>query len=273
MPPALRADLHTHSVHSDGFRTPSELAVRAAKLKLDAVALTDHDTASGVAEMAEAGKNVGVQVLPGIELSAYSDTEIHILGYNMDLSPNGYFCAKIKEFGQARIERMRKIIENLRGMGFLLDFEEVAAFAVTSVSRAHIAMLMARKGYVPSAQDAMELYLAEGRPAYVAFYRLPPEEAIATVLKGGGVPVLAHPGRLHMRQTEISLLLNGLRDAGLAGIESGYFAHANSQVRFFRSEARRLGLINTKGSDFHLNEKQPMDYIIDKKTAEVLGIR
>jgi len=270
--PTPRADLHTHSVHSDGFRTPTELAARAARLRLDAVSLTDHDTVGGVAEMTAAGAKEGIRVLPGIELSAYGDIEIHILGYNMDLSGGGYFCAKIKEFGQARIQRMRKIIENLNGLGFPLTFEEVAAFAVTSVSRAHIAMLMAQKGYVPSAQDAMDLYLAEGRPAYVAFYRLPPEEAIAAVIKGGGVPVLAHPGRLHMHQTEIISLLNGLRGAGLMGIESGYFAHSKSQVRFFRAEARRLGLINTKGSDFHLHEKLPMDYALDKEAAKVLGI-
>jgi predicted metal-dependent phosphoesterase TrpH len=257
---------------SDGLKDIDYLVGRAETLRLDVTALTDHDTVAGVRAMAAAGAAAGIRVLTGIEISAFDGQEVHILGYNVDLSGNSPLVGSLQRMREARRERMRRIVANLNGMGFPMTFDEVCARARCSASRSHIAAVMVDKGYVDSVQRAVDLYLGIGRPAFVDFFVLPPAEAVSLVRGSGGVPVLAHPGRMTLAKTEFPGFIARLKDAGLMGIESAYPAHSKEQTKFFRAQARTFGLINTAGSDFHGVEKVLFSYELEKETVRALGL-
>ncbi|RLE07168.1 phosphatase [Candidatus Aerophobetes bacterium] len=240
-------DLHIHTIYSDGTYTPEEVVCKAKELGLVAISITDHDSVSGLEEAISAGKKLGVEVVPGVEMSTdIGEDEIHILGYYLNWKNDG-FLAKLKEFQAARVERNQKLVKKLESLGMRIDYDELKGLAPQGViSRLHIARLMVKKGYVSSIGAAFEEWLNPGRPAYVEKMKVSPFEVIKLILKVGGVPVLAHP-YLSKRDD----LIPDLVEAGLRGIEVYHSAHSPQVSEHYLKIAQRYHLLVTGGSDCH----------------------
>jgi len=249
-----RIDLHTHSSYSDGSLSPRELVQLAKERGLRAIALTDHDTVAGLEEAVAAGGELGVEVVPGVEVSAqYPPGTMHILGYYLHAS-HPELLGALKKLQQARAARNPKIIQRLQALGLEITTTEVLDLSSGQVGRPHIARALVNKGYVSSIDEAFSRYLKKGAVAYVEKFRFPPEEAIAMIRGAGGIAVLAHPFTLGMdKPDELALLVHELAEMGLEGIEVLYPGHTEEMVFIYEDVAKRLGLICTGGSDFHGN--------------------
>lgn len=250
---SYKADLHMHSVCSDGVLKPEALVEYAFKMGINAVSLTDHDTCDGTAKAMSAAARLGIDFLPGAELSANipdTDDDIHILAYCMDMSSDEsqrYFEA----MGEERRERARKTAHRLSGMGIKIDIEKVICEAGSSVGRPHIANELVRCGYVQNTGIAFDLYLKEGRPAYVPREKKDACETVEMIRRCGGVPVLAHPGIIPLSDEKTKSLIAELKEHGLEGLEVYYPAHRRNGFSIWKETALKYGLIMTGGSDFH----------------------
>ena len=246
-------DLHTHSVASDGSWKADDLVRECARIGLAAMSLTDHDTTAAISEAVSAGKQVGLEVIPGIEISGKFDTSgtLHILGYFLDPADEA-LQKGLEGFRSARDTRNPKIIDKLRGCGMDITYEEVIAEANGAVvGRPHIASVLLQKNYVRSVDEAFEKYLRRGGRAYVEKDTLPPEHAIGLIRAAGGVPVLAHPTFLYLKGAKEEKFFQRLVDAGLGGVETYYSRHSQDETRHYLDMAKRFDLAPTGGSDFH----------------------
>ena len=256
-------DLHAHSTQSDGSLTPTELVRHARNLGLRAVALTDHDTIAGNEEAARTAQRMGLEFVPGVEMSSYYPTgTMHILGYYIDFRNSG-LCQELARLQEVREQRNHVIAAKLKELGIPIEFEEVQRLAGPrgQVGRPHFARALVERGIVGSIDEAFERYLKKGAPAYSAKFRLPPAEAIDLIRRAGGLAVLAHPFTLHLdgdRERFISVLCE-LKDQGLSGIEARYSEHAPEQERLYEEAARQCGLLITGGSDFHGANKEGVE--------------
>ena len=251
-----RIDLHIHSNCSDGSFSPKQLVQLANKVGLRAIALTDHDTVAGVTEAVTAGKELGVEVVPGVEISAeYPAGTMHILGYYFDIS-NSELLKALEELQRARAERNPKIIERLQKLGLVITTTEVQNISGGQVGRPHIARALVERGYVSSIDEAFSRYLKKGGIAYVEKFRFPPQEAIAMIRRAGGLATLAHPFTLEIEDSrELTSLARELQEMGLEGIEVFYPDHTEEMTVLYYNISRELGLVSTGGSDFHGNLK------------------
>lgn len=247
-----RLDLHLHTTHSDGSLPPAEVLALAQKAAVSALAITDHDIVSGLPEAFEAGARLGIEVIPGIEISSrYEETELHILGYYLDWK-DPVLNRRLETVRAGRGVRNPMIVQRLNDLGLALTYEEVRALAGTeSVGRPHIARVLMAKGYVQSAKEAFDRYLAEGRPAHVARDLPEPAEAISWITEAGGIAVLAHPTWIRKSREGLETLCAQLKGAGLTGLEVHYSTHNPRQTADYLEIARRLDLLVTGGSDFH----------------------
>ncbi|OWA36896.1 phosphatase [Saccharibacillus sp. O16] len=248
-----RYDLHMHSTSSDGMNTPTELVRLAAERGLAGLALTDHDTAAGVAEAADEAKRLGLDFVPGVEISTRSGgKDIHMLGYGFDPA-DVTFMERLTGLRSVRDQRNDRILERLRELGVEITLEEVQERSGRplkpgeSVGRPHMADVLVRKGYAVDLRDAFDKYLAEGAAAYVSPPRISPREAAHWIREAGGVPVLAHPGLYG----DDDLVRAVLDDAKPSGIEVRHPDHgAEDEVRY-RKLADEYGLLTSAGSDYH----------------------
>jgi predicted metal-dependent phosphoesterase TrpH len=250
-------DLHAHSTASDGSFSPAEVVRLAKEAGLKAVALTDHDTTDGLAEAVAAGQELGVEVIPGVEISAqYTDDSMHILGYFLDFH-SGRLEERLAVLKQARKERNPKIIAKLNALGVKITMGQVERISGGGqIGRPHIARALLESGYVTSIQQAFDIYLKRGGKTYVAKFRFPPAEALEMIREDGGIPVLAHPFTLGLGSAAaLKELLQDLKALGLAGIEVFYADHTPEQEARYLKLARELGLLITGGSDFHGDNK------------------
>lgn len=246
-------DLHTHSTSSDGSLTPAQLVDLAATVRLDAVALTDHDTLDGISEARAAADRRGIELIPGVELSlAWDRGGMHMLVLWLEPT-SGPLQDRLAELQVARNGRNARIVDRLNELGLELTLEEIESEAGEgSVGRPHFAAVMVRKGYVPDIKTAFDEYLANGRPAYMPRYRLQPEDAIDLARQSGGVPILAHAHTLGLdNQHEVEELLERLVAAGLVGIECHYGSYDQAERAGYVAMASRFGLLPSGGSDFH----------------------
>ncbi len=248
-------DLHTHSTCSDGTLSPAGVVGAAADAGLAAVALSDHDTTAGVAEAAAAGEELGIEVIPAIELSAVSKTETHILGYFIDPSSET-LLRTLEHAREVRMRREREICEKLCSLGQPVTFEEVSALAGDDVvCRIHIARAMVNHGYVGSVGEAFARYLSSGRPAYSPTQALTDEEAVRTIKDAGGLAFVAHLNQTRLPLPELSEMLARLKRAGLDGVEGYYTEYTPEMRKEYISLAESLGLLLSGGSDFHGENK------------------
>ncbi|HPZ42431.1 MAG TPA: PHP domain-containing protein [Bacillota bacterium] len=243
----MQADLHIHTTYSDGLDPPEKIVSLAKSAGLGAIAITDHDTLDGIIPAVKAGKEQNLEVIPGIEVSSeYGGEEIHILGYLIRLN-HEELLDKLSLFRENRIDRIKKMIQKLRNLGFEVDLNRVLQISGSgSLGRPHLAAALLETGAVKSTAEAFNLYIGAGRPAYVPRYKLTPAEAIQLIHSAGGVPVLAHPGLNRSLQ-----LLGELKAAGLAGLEAYHPAHTREQAACLVRLAEANDLIVTGGSDYH----------------------
>ncbi len=211
------------------------------------IAITDHDVVDGIEPAQKRGKELGVEIIPGIEFTTEAfDTEIHILGYFID-HRHPALVEAITKIQKGRRERIFKICEKLKGLGVDLDPEKVLELAGNRApGRPHVARALVQEGFVEDFREAFDKYIDFHGPAYVSHYKLSPQEAVGLVVSAGGVPVYAHPGVSNCDQ-----IVPDLITAGLAGIEAYYSGHSRSQTRHYLNLAKKHGLLVTGGSDYH----------------------
>lgn len=242
----VRVDLHIHTSASDGMLAPRQVVESAKKAGVSIIAITDHDSVSGVDEAKSFGEKIGIEVLPAIELSVLCrGRKIHILGYLVDHNSAelGHYIDQLKD---NRLNRAVMILDRLQQAGFNLGIEEVLHESKGgSVSRVHIAMAMARCAKLESFAAAIE-YLKESSPYYIEKEMITAKEAIALIKRCHGVPVLAHPVL-----TGCEDLIPILIEAGIQGIEAAHSAHSPKDVARLTKIADDMGLVSTGGSDWH----------------------
>ncbi len=245
-------DLHTHSTFSDGSLTPEELVGLAANARLEAVALTDHDTTGGLPRFLASAACSGLRGITGVEISAeHHPGAMHILGYLFDPDHAG-LQEQLAQLRVGRTARNRQILEKLQALGLELTWDEVHALAGGEVvGRPHFARALIARGHVQDKAEAFSKLLARGRPAYAERFRLSPAASIQMIRAAGGVAVLAHPCSLKLGQKALRALLVELCAAGLGGLEVYHSEHNPSQTRLYHRLATELGLALTGGSDFH----------------------
>jgi predicted metal-dependent phosphoesterase TrpH len=246
-------DLHVHSNISDGTYSPEEVIRIALEKGVTAIALTDHDTVEGVERARTEGAAAGIEVVPGVEVSTQWDHGIlHMLGYFIDPhSPQ--LLQALDYLKNGRQERIPRIISKLKDCGVGISEDEVYDLAVGGVlGRPHVANVLVQKKYASTLQDAFDLYLKKGAPAYVEKAKLPAAEAIRVITQGGGLPVLAHPYSLREDDpARLQAIVAELKEYGLKGIEAYYPVHTDQQTAVYLNVAARLDLAATGGTDFH----------------------
>jgi len=256
--PAGGVDLHVHSTASDGTFSPPEILRMAREAGLAALAITDHDTLDGAKQALTEGIPPDLSFLTGVEISAappagFSITgSLHILGYGIELEDPELNLA-LKTLQDARRRRNPQILERLRSLAMTIREEDLArASGNSQTGRPHIAREMVRCGYAASIDDAFDRFLGFGKPAYVAKYRIPCQEAIERILAAGGIPVLAHPFLIpSLDQEGLRRLVAHLAGMGLGGIEVYYPGHSPVQVEQALLLAKESRLLITGGTDFH----------------------
>lgn len=254
-------DLHVHSTASDGTYSPSDLAVYAKQKGLQAIALTDHDTISGIEVCQKKGEEIGLTVIPGIEFTAeHWGKEVHILGYYIAYH-NEAFQKRLAELIKTRNKRNEQILEKLTQAGFPLTLDDLLEDATpdTVITRANIAKTMLRKGYIKSMDEAFKYYLGANCPYYVPRKRLTAHEAIELIHSVNGVAVLAHPMLYGYDYVDLTQLLRSLKDIGLDGVECLYSTHKKADTMHLLQVCSNFKLFPTGGSDFHGSNKPNLD--------------
>lgn len=249
----MAVDLHTHSTVSDGTRSPEEVMRLAAGAGLTAAALTDHDTLGGAARAGREAERLGLELIPGVELSCeWEPGTMHILVFFLSPGP-GPLQDRLAGLRDGREARNRVILDRLRELDMPVTEEELRAEAGgESTGRPHIAALMARKGYVPDMTAAFDLFLARGRPAYAGRPRLAPREAIRLARESRAVSILAHPHTLGIDGArQYASAWERMADWGLTGVECHYGEYEPSLRRKMAARAAKFGLLASGGSDFH----------------------
>lgn len=240
-------DLHTHSVVSDGSDPPERIPELAAAAGCRAVALTDHDRLDGIAAAASRAAELGVELVPGCELSCeWSNGAMHVLVYFVQPG-EGPLQDELVRLQRVRDDRNRVMCERL-GIGYDELVEEAGGIGA---GRPHAAAVLVRRGVVGSIQEAFDLYLAQGRPGYVEKERLLPAAAVRLAQSSGGVAVLAHPFSLGLEPAALERTVAELATLGFAGIESVYGRYSAEDRAGLAELARRFGLVATGGSDYH----------------------
>ncbi|MDD2679983.1 MAG: PHP domain-containing protein, partial [Candidatus Omnitrophica bacterium] len=205
------ADLHLHTIFSDGTYAPEELVSQSLKKGLSAIAIVDHDTVDGLAPALAASEESGLEVLSGVELSAeYKNQEVHILGYLIDYRDPA-LLKKTASLRSNRVERVYKIVAKLNALGVPLNPQSVFDLAGNgTVGRLHIARALVKEGLVRSIYEVFQKYIGDNGPAYVLGFRFSPQEAIEFIKRAGGIPVLAHPYTLNNDELILEFVKLGL---------------------------------------------------------------
>jgi predicted metal-dependent phosphoesterase TrpH len=263
-------DLHTHSTVSDGSDPPERIPELAAAAGCSAVALTDHDRMDGLEAAGKRAAEVGVELVPGCEISCeVPKGTMHLLIYFVE--PGGPLEDELIRLQDARDTRNARMYARLSDeLGLPITPEEVEVEAGgKGVGRPHVAAVLVRKGVVGSIQEAFDRYLAKGQPGYVEKERLYPDKAIALARESNAVPVLAHPLSLGLVPAELDRTVGELAGLGLAGAEAIYGRYTPEERQLVADLARRHGLVVTGGSDYHGTYKPDLQIGIGKGDLDV----
>jgi predicted metal-dependent phosphoesterase TrpH len=251
--------------------TVEALLSLVASKNLTCVSITDHDTFAAYATAPKIAESLGVELVSGIEISSVDKgRDIHILGYFCD-TQNMEFLTALGIQHERRKDRVAASLEKLRKLQINISYEQVEEFCPgVSIGRPHIALAMLEAGYVNSFQEAFYLYLKEGAPAYTSLDGLTPEKAISLIKKSGGLAVMAHP-----EYTDTDELIPKLVEYGIVGIEV-YNYKTTKKIKKYKNIAKKYGLVETGGSDFHyessgLMYKHELPYSIVENLREKLN--
>jgi len=264
-------DLHVHSTASDGSESPGAVVRMAAAAGLTAIALTDHDTQSGIAQARIEAARSGIELIAGTELSLeWVQGAMHMVVLFLEPGP-GPLQDRLAGLREGRTERNSRIVARLAELGLPISEAEILELAGgESVGRPHIAAVMVSRGYVETIFDAFDRYLAWGKPAYMARPRLSPEEAVGLALESKAVPILAHPHTLGLNTSEeVSTTLRRLSGAGLVGIECYYPLYSPFEREGYAALAERFGLKPSGGSDYHGTYKPDVELGIGRGNLAV----
>ena len=251
-------DMHVHSTFSDGTNTPAQLVSKAKEAGLSAFALTDHDTTDGIFEILSAAKNSGIEVIPGIEISAVykgARQDIHILGYNMYYNSKN-FQKHLSDFRNERLNRNKQMLQRMHDDGFNISYEQVTyAYPDSVITRAHFARFLMEKGYTSSLKEGFDKYLSKKSKYYIPRKLVSPTGAVEIIKEAGGVAVLAHPLLYGLDDAALNILISDLKEKGLDGIEAIYSLHSDKDESYVRSLADKFNLKISGGSDYHGTNK------------------
>ena len=263
---AAFVDLHAHSTASDGSRAPCDVVREAKRVGLAAIALTDHDTLDGIAEATQTGRELGVRVVCGVELSAVeADVETHILG--LHLTDTLEMERRLIELREMRHTRARRIVERLNELGVRVEFAAVLEQAGGgAIGRPHVARAMIAEGWAVDFRDAFERYLGNGKSAYVGKDRLPIADAIALIHRAGGLAILAHPSHSGTRERIAALV-----EQGMDGVEVRHPSHSSEDTLRLAALAAHFSLVPSGGSDWHGASDGPRTLGMMRVPADWLG--
>lgn len=247
-------DLHTHTTASDGQYTPEELVYKASEKNISVLAITDHDTISGLEEGAEACRKTGITFVPGIEINIQRpNCEFHLLGLGLNLNGISESLNKLlKGLIESRHERNEFIVSKMRSSGIKTTVEEIQAeFPDQVLGRPHFASWLTNHNYVKNRQAAFDKFLARDRPWYVERAGADLDEAVKAIYESGGVPVIAHPLSLYLSWSKIEPVLADFFERGVKGMECFHPGARVTECLRLQEIARKLGFFVTAGSDFH----------------------
>ena len=248
-------DLHTHSLMSDGSMTPAEVVREAKRAGLAAIALSDHDSVSGVKEAMAEGERIGVEVVPAIEFSVQSATETHILAYYLDID-NPVLLEELANARKMRDRRNAETARKLQALGFDVTLEEALAIAPNGiVGRAHFARLLMEKGYTESVRAGFKEYLENGKAAYCGEQYFTDEQCVRLIRQCGGLSFVAHLHLIKLEDDALRQFLTRLKAAGLDGVEGYYTEYTPEMQEKYQRMAKELGLLISGGTDFHAKMK------------------
>jgi predicted metal-dependent phosphoesterase TrpH len=246
-----KIDLHSHTNYSDGFNSPRELIDKAKQKGIEILSITDHDNLAGIEEASEYGRQVGVEIIPGVEISSdIMDREIHILGYFVE--PGNPEIERYLEFFRAeRLKRADRIVRKLNTLGISLKLEDVLKISRNSaVGRPHIAQAMVERGFINSYYEAFNKYIGNGCVAYEKKVHISPRSAFKIISDSGGLSFIAHPGIMPEH------ILKELIESGVDGIEVIHPSHSQQLVKFYRGIANEYFLLESGGSDYHGGKRE-----------------
>jgi len=240
-------DLHIHTNASDGLLSPCEVVQRATERELKAIAITDHDTTDGLAQIVETAAENGLELVAGVELSCFHmGCDVHLLAYFIDYKSPA-FVKTIKTFRDERYVRGKAMVAKLNELGINLSMDTVNTIAGNaSVGRPHLAEALLKEEFVQTFDEAFARYLGYHAPAYVPKKHLDVGEAISLIHHVGGVAVLAHPGTL-----KHDSFIPDFVDLGMDGIEAYHSLHKRHTVMHYRNLANKFGIFCSGGSDCH----------------------
>ncbi|MBI1939037.1 MAG: PHP domain-containing protein [Ignavibacteriales bacterium] len=245
-----KIDLHMHTAHSDGAYPPIELVKRSKEAGLSTISITDHDSVNGINEAIIYGKEIGVEVIPGVEISTdLEDKEIHLLAYFIDIE-NEELRKYLIFFRDERFHRAKRIVQKLRKLGLHITLDDVLAQAQnSSIGRPHVAYALVDLGIISNYYEAFDKFIGDNGPAYERKIHVSPQSALKLINDAGGLSIIAHPG--YMKE---SILINLIK-AGVDGIEVIHPSHNENQIKFYKGIVNQYCLLATGGSDFHGGKK------------------
>ena len=248
----MSIDLHIHSTHSDGTCTPAEIVAKAKSLGLSAIALTDHNTVSGLPDFLNEACAAGLAAIPGTELSTvYEGKEIHLLGLFIPERHYADVTTLMQEYRARKVRSNLDLVDRLCRDGYVIDYAEVERKNPNgNINRALIAKELLAKGYVTSITEAFDTLLGEDMGYYTPPIRLGFFDAIRFLRGIHALPVWAHPLQ-HMDESTVRAILPQAIEAGLAGMEVQHSSYSDENIVRAKAIAHEFGLLHSGGSDFH----------------------
>lgn len=249
-------DLHIHSTFSDGKLTIKEIVEKAKKNGLSVIAITDHNIIKGAAPIKEELKDNEIEILQGIELTAYDNEEIHVLGYFFNLNEKAIdeFIAKKKN---DYFKIVFKMVKHLMRIGINISIEDARSSNRYSISK--LKSILVERGYAKNINEANDILFGDNKEEYLKLRRASSKECIEAIKNSGGIAILAHPGKLKMAKEDFLHELDNLILYGIDGIECLYPEHTDEQKEWFIGLCRKFNLLITGGSDFHGDEVHRAD--------------
>ncbi|MDE6758764.1 MAG: PHP domain-containing protein [Clostridia bacterium] len=270
----MKIDLHIHSALSDGTDSPKSIVDKAKSLGIGCISITDHDCIRAIGEAKDYALKNNIQFVNGVELSTFSVSEIHVLGYCFDEN-NAQLIEKLDYFERKRQERASIILDRLFDLGVKLNRDALPKDSA-SVGRLHIAKMMVEQKYAASVPEAFDQYLGVKGKAYCPSKRITPMQGVQLIKQAKGYPVIAHPLRF-LQQNTLRPLIDGLKPFGLEGIEVYYPSHDKNTTEELKSLARRCKLIATGGTDYHGENRNielgSVEFQLDGYTSSKLNIK